>query len=73
MGGEDCVVQAVTAVARAEGPGYGGPVGGQVAAGALTSGGGLIPHQGPPAGPGAAGELNYNGEEGGKLTSGDRL
>ena len=44
-----------------------------MAAGALTSGGGLIPHQGPPAGPGAAGELNYNGEGGGKLTSGDRL
>ena len=70
---EDCVVQAVTTVARAEGPGYGGPVGGQVAAGALKSGGGLIPHQGPPAGPGAAGELDYNGEGGGKLTSGDRL
>ena len=37
------------------------------------SGEGLIPHQGPPAGPGAAGELDYNGEGGGKLTSGDRL
>ena len=48
-------------------------MGGQVAPGAPESGGGLIPHQGPPAGPGAAGELIYNGEEGGKLNSGDRL
>ena len=49
---EDCVVQAVTTVARAGGPGYGGPVGGQVAAGALKSGGGTDPTPGSTCWPG---------------------